>query len=224
MGSDVLIAGLAVVSAGVAKVSSVDSDESSVVVEGGSTVESEVFSVSVDVLDSSGVEASVSGLEERRVAVVLESVVGSSVELSMGAEEVGRAGDRVAVTPRAVVSAVSLGVSGSVGVEVAGVVPGTSVVVTREVMVSDGVVKGPSEVSVTSGVMEDEVVLVPGDGLPSSVVMAGSWWGLVPSVVPSPVEERRAEVEGGSMLVSTPNELATRAVLVPTDVTVVLLS
>lgn len=99
-----LITGLAVVSARVAKVCSVDSAESSVVVVGGSTVGSEVLPVSVDVLDSSGVEASVSGLEERRVAVVVESVVGSSAELSMGVEEVGRAGDTVAVTPIAVVS------------------------------------------------------------------------------------------------------------------------
>lgn len=107
MGSDVLITGLAVVSARVAKVSSVDSDESSVVVEGGSTVGGEVFSVSADVLDSSGVEASVSGLEERRVPVVVESVAGSSVEHSTGVEEVGRAGDTVAVTSMAVVSAKS---------------------------------------------------------------------------------------------------------------------
>lgn len=99
MGSDVLIAGLAEVSARVVK----DSAESSVVPMGG-----EVLSVSADVLDSSGVEASIPGLEERRVAVVvLESVVGSSGELSMGAEEVGRAGDTVAVTPMAVVSAKS---------------------------------------------------------------------------------------------------------------------
>lgn len=132
----------------------------------------------------------------------------------------------------------SLGVSGSVGVKVpgmvlgvipagwlgTGVLPGTSVVVTREVVVSDGVMKGSSEVSVTSGVVEEEVVLVPGDVLPSSVVMAGSWWGLAPSVVPTPVEERRVEVEGGTMLTSTPNELAARAVLVPTDMTVVVLS
>lgn len=115
MGSDVLITGLAVVSARVAKVSSVDSDESSVVMEGGSsvggeggsTVGGEVFSVSADVLDSSGVEASVSGLEERRVPVVVESVAGSSVEHSTGVEEVGRAGDTVAVTSMAVVSAKS---------------------------------------------------------------------------------------------------------------------
>lgn len=181
MGSDVLIAGLAEVSARVVK----DSAESSVVPVGG-----EVLSVSADVLDSSGVEASIPGLEERRAAVVvLESVVGSSGELSMGAEEVGRAGDTVAVTPMAVVSAVSLGISGSVGVEVPGVVlsvvqtgwlgtgvlPGTSVVVKREAMVSGGVVMGPSEVSVTAGVVEEEVVLVFGDVLPSSVVMAASW-------------------------------------------------
>lgn len=98
MGSDVLITGLAVVSSRVAE----DSSESSVVPVGG-----EVVPVSADVLDSSGVEASVPGLEERGVAVVVESVVGSSGELSVGAEEVGRAGDTVAVTPMAVVSAKS---------------------------------------------------------------------------------------------------------------------
>lgn len=97
-------------------------------------------------------------------------------------------------------------------------------VVTREVMVSDGVIKGPSEVSVISGTVEEEVVLVPGDVLPSSVVMAGPWWVLVPSVVPTPVEERRVDVEGDSVLISTPNELTARAVLVPTDVKVVVLS
>lgn len=132
----------------------------------------------------------------------------------------------------------SLGVSGSGGVEVSGVVPGvvptgwlgtgvlpeTSMVISREAVVSDGVVKGPSEVSVTSRVVEEEVVLVPGDVLPSSVVMAGPWWGLVPSVVPTPVEERRAEVRGGSVLISTPKELTARAMLVPTDVKVVVLS
>lgn len=107
MGSDVLMTELDVVSARVAKDSSVDSDESSVVVVAGSTVGGEVLPVSADVLDSSGVEASVSGLEERRVSVVAESVVGSSVELSMGVEEVRRAGDTVAVTPMAVVSAKS---------------------------------------------------------------------------------------------------------------------
>lgn len=100
MESDVLITGLAVVSARVVK----DSTESSVVVVEGGTLGGEVLPVSSDVLDSSGVEASVSGLEERRVAVAVESVVGSSVELSIGVEEVGRDGDTVAVTPMTVVS------------------------------------------------------------------------------------------------------------------------
>lgn len=97
MGSDVLIKGLAVVSARVAE----DSTESSVAVVGGGSEGGEVLPVSGNVLDSSEVEASVSGLEERRVAVVVESVVGSSVE------EAGRAGDTVAVTPMVVVSAKS---------------------------------------------------------------------------------------------------------------------
>lgn len=105
-----------------------------------------------------------------------------------------------------------------------GVLPETSMVISRKAVVSDGVVKGPSEVSVTSGVVEEEVVLVPGDVLPSSMVMAGPWWGLVPSVVPTPVGERRAEVRGGSVLISTSKELTARAMLVPTDVKVVVLS
>lgn len=103
MGLDVLITGLAVVSARVAE----DPTESSVVEVGGGSVGGEVLAVSGNVLDSSEVEASVSGLEERRVAAVVESVVGSSVELSIGVEEAGRAGDTVAVTPMAVVSAKS---------------------------------------------------------------------------------------------------------------------
>lgn len=101
MGSDVLITGLAVVSVRAVKVWA----ESSVVSVGGGAVGGEVLPVSGDVLDPSGVEASVSGLEERRVAVVVESVVGSSVEHSVGVEEVGRAGDTVAVTSMAVTSA-----------------------------------------------------------------------------------------------------------------------
>lgn len=98
MGSDVVITELAVVSARLV----VDTTGP---VLGGGALGGEVLPVSSDVLDSSGVEDSVSGLEERRVAVVLESVVGSSVELSMGVEEVGRGGDTVAVTPMTVVSA-----------------------------------------------------------------------------------------------------------------------
>lgn len=95
-----LITGLPVVSVRVAKASV----ESSVVSVGGGVVGSEVLPVSGDVPDPSGVEASVSGLEERRVAVLMESVVGSSVELSVGVEEVGRAGDTVAITSMAVTS------------------------------------------------------------------------------------------------------------------------
>lgn len=98
MGSDVVITELALVSARLV----VDTTGP---VLGGGALGGEVLPVSSDVLDSSGVEDSVSGLEERRVAVVLESVVGSSVELSMGVEEVGRGGDTVAVTPMTVVSA-----------------------------------------------------------------------------------------------------------------------
>lgn len=98
MGSDVLVTGLAVVSARVAT-------ESSVVVGRGDSVGGEVLPVSVNALDSSEVEVSVSGLEERRVAVLVESVVGSSVELSISVEEVGRSGDTVAVTPMGVISA-----------------------------------------------------------------------------------------------------------------------
>lgn len=56
-----------------------------------------------------------------------------------------------------------------------GMLPGSSVVVAREAMVSDGVNKGPSDMPVTPGVVEEEVVLVPGDVLPSSVVIAGPW-------------------------------------------------
>lgn len=95
-----LITGLPVVSVRVAKASV----ESSVVSVGGGVVGSEVLPVSGDVPDPSGVEASVSGLEERRVAVLMESEVGSSVELSVGVEEVGRAGDTVAITSMAVTS------------------------------------------------------------------------------------------------------------------------
>lgn len=102
--------------------------------------------------------------------------------------------------------------------------PGSSVVVAREAVVSDGDNKGPSEVPVTTGVVEEEVVLVPGDVLPSSVVIAGPWWVLVPSVVPTPVEETRVEVGGGSILISTPNELTARVVLAPADEKVGVLS
>lgn len=104
-----------------------------------------------------------------------------------------------------------------------GVLPGTSVMVTREAVVCDGVIEASSEVPVTAEVVE-EVLLVPGNVLPSSVVMAGPWWVLVPNVVPTKVEERRVDVGGVSMLISTPNELTARAVLVPTDVKVVVLS
>lgn len=103
MGSDELITGLAVVSARADE----DSTEPSVVLARGGSVGGEVLPVSVNVLDSSEVEASVSGLEERRVAVLVELVVGIRVEVSIGVEEVGRAGDRVAVTPMGVISAKS---------------------------------------------------------------------------------------------------------------------
>ena len=104
----------------------------------------------------------------------------------------------------------------------AGVLPGTPMLVTGVAMVSNGVVKGSSEVAVGAGAVGGEALRVPGDVLPSGVVAAGPWRVLVPSVVPTQVEGRRVEVGGGSALVLTPNELTARAVLVPTDVTMVV--
>lgn len=132
--------------------------------------------------------------------------------------------------------AAALEVSGAVGVEVPGVVPavvpagwlgtevlpGTPMLVTGVAAVSSGVVEGSSEVAVGAGAVGEEVLPVPGDVLPSSMVTAGAWRVLVPSVVPTQVEERGEEGEGGRGLVLTPNELTARAVLVPTDVTMVV--
>lgn len=125
--------------------------------------------------------------------------------------------------------AVALGVSGAIEGEVpglvvavvpagwlgVGVLPGTPVLVRRDPVVSGGVAESSSKVSAG-----EEALLVPGDVLPNSVVTAGPW--LVPSIVPAQVGERRVEVGGGNVLVSTPNEVTARAVLVPTDVKMVV--
>lgn len=96
LGTPVLVSGLAVVSAGVIK----GTVEAAVGagVAGRGTVAEEVLPVPGDVLDLSGVEAPVSGLEGRTVPAVVEAVAGSSAVVSTGGREVGRAGDVVAVT------------------------------------------------------------------------------------------------------------------------------
>lgn len=85
LGSVMPVLGSSVVSDGVVK----GSDEAVVsagVVEGG--VGGEVLSFPMDVLDLSKLEAPVAGLEEWTMAVVVESVVGSSAEVSVGVREV----------------------------------------------------------------------------------------------------------------------------------------
>lgn len=99
----------------------------------------------------------------------------------------------------------------------AGVLPGTTVLVTGVAVVSDGVVEGSSEAAVGAGVVGKEALPVPGDVLPRGVVTAGPWWVLVPSVVLTPVKETREDVEGDIVFVLAPNELTARVVLVPTD-------
>ena len=92
----VLVSEVAVVSAGVHKVSAEAAVGAGVV--GGGTVGEEALPVPRDVLDLSGVEAPVSGLEGGTVAVVVEAVVGSNIEVSVGVGEAGRVGDTVTVT------------------------------------------------------------------------------------------------------------------------------
>ena len=96
----VLIMGVAVVSARVVKSLAKVAVGAGVV--GGGTAGGEALLVPGDVLDLSGVKAPISGLEGGRVAAVVESVVesvvGSSAEASIGVGEVEIVGDMVAVT------------------------------------------------------------------------------------------------------------------------------
>lgn len=96
LGTPVLITGVAVVSSTVVKGSSEVAVGAGVV--GGGAVGGEVPLVPGDVLDLSGVEAPISGLEGWRLAAVVDSVVGSSAEVSIGIGEVGRVVDTVTVT------------------------------------------------------------------------------------------------------------------------------
>ena len=100
-GTPVLIAGVAMVSASVVKGSAEAAVGAGPV--GGGMVGGEVLPVPRDVLDLCRVEAPVSGLEGGRVAAAVESVVGSSGEVSIGVREVGRVRDTVAVTSVTVV-------------------------------------------------------------------------------------------------------------------------
>lgn len=82
LGTLVMVLGVAVVSARVVK----GSDEAAV---GAGMVGGEVLLVPRDMLEFSGVEAPVSGLEGATVPAVLDSAVGSSDEVSMGVREAG---------------------------------------------------------------------------------------------------------------------------------------